>query len=476
MVWCAEPVFTQHSEWSTPVSLTDSVSNNVNAQIHFIKLDHHAFYAFWEKSFDDQATSIYYKNFYSNDDPEVFIQEDNVHITNLQLISLYSQNPNSDTSFYAFYESDKSGINRIYYRTYSVDGLQDEKELTSSTNEQSDLQCNNNGRIVWMEQDKVMHMLLDIENLIFDTPVVIDSGNCSFPCIQRPGEEWWWGGGFPAVSWIKEENNNSYVKISNYDNELGWLDPLTLFMGTECTNLTYCNGIGPLSILTWDYYNDTAWRVVTYDLESSQAYQSGYSSNNTMFPQFLSGFLMVKSLYFDVGISSIIYEEDGNENIFSAPFNFGPLADITSYENVSQTDNQVRNTALHIGEVVGCNHYFINTWEEEVNGNWQVKYSISSACLSDVASYDDEKEIDLSITPNPVKDIATVSFNLEEKSGVSVFVYNMNGKLVDIVEKGEMPKGKNQLNVNCSDLKSGVYIFKLKSNLSNITRKVLVKN
>jgi type IX secretion system substrate protein len=475
LLWNSNLIFCQNDAWTEAASLTDSITNNTNAQVHLVNLDYQGFYVFWEMSENDQSTSIYHKDFYGNEDAEIFLHEENVHITNLQLINIDQGYPNSYTSFYALYESSKSGVNKIYYRVYNEDGLQDENELTSSTQDQSELKCNNNGRIVWVEQNKIMHSLLDKESLTFDSPVIIDSGSCSFPSIQRPGNELWWGGGFPAVAWIKEDNNNSHVMIRTYDDELGWLDPLNLFSGPEFTNLSYCNGIGPLSVLTWDYFNDTVWKVITYDLESSQMYQSNYSSNNSLFPCFLSGILMVKSLNFDVGVSSIVYSENGVENIYSAPFNYGPLSHISSYQNVSQTNNPIRNPALHVGEVIGCNHYFINTWEEFINNHWQIKYSISSECLSNTESFGENRDDILLITPNPVYDVATFTFSLEKASDLLISVYNMHGIQVGIVTNGELQMGKHQIDWNCNALSSGMYVVEFKSGIERLTKKLIIE-
>lgn len=77
----------QWGNWSDPISVTNSTEDNKNATIgflHFIENDH---YIFWERSTDTLSTSIVYKRFYQNDEPEVLISKEGVHFKHPQIIS-----------------------------------------------------------------------------------------------------------------------------------------------------------------------------------------------------------------------------------------------------------------------------------------------------------------------------------------------------------------------------------------------------
>ncbi len=462
--------------WSTPLSLTDSSSDNINPQIHYLSFIENTYYAFWEKSEDDLSTSIYFKEFYTNNAPEVFLSEPEVHITNLQFIDIKFNNGNTDTSFYAFYESDRTGINKIYYRVYSNNGLNEENILTQSGNEQTNLICNNNGRIVWMEEEKIMHVKLDRELYTFSDPVTIDSGGCSFPSIEQPGFDWGWGYGFPVVAWVKEENNSASIMLRSYDEETGWLEPLTLFTGSQCSNLSFCNGIGPLSILTWDYYNDTVWQTITYDLEDAQIFISEFSNDNPFNPRFYSGFIPVKgSRYLDAGIFSIVYNSVDTSDIYTSPFYFGVYASLDEYQNVSNSINTVRKPRIHSGQVVGCNFYFINTWEEFVNNHWQIKYSMAHECLSGIEEDNASQSLDIIAAPNPTKDITRITFTLRESSNVSLKIYNSAGIMVDLVKTGELLGGTHSYEWNRRGVQtSGIYFIVLETDTNRGTRKLII--
>ncbi len=461
--------------WSAPVSLTDSVSNNLNPQIHSLKLFEEGYYAFWEKSTDSLSTSIYYKNFYSNDAPQVFIFENEKHITNIQMVNTIYNNVSTDTSFYAFYESDVSGTNKVHYRVFNEDGLQDENTLTTGEIEQTNLICNNYGRIVWLEENKIMHVLLNRNSFTFSQPIVIDSGNCSFPSVEQPGGLWWWGNELPAVAWIKEENDSSSVKIRNYDNGLGWLEPITLFRGKQCKNLSFCTGIGALSVLTWDYYDGDSWKSVTYDLEDIIMYSSDFSSDDQMYPRFYSGFIPVKgSRYLDAGIFSIIYKKNDITNIYTSPFFYGIYAPIDEFENVSNTDNLVRLPKIHSGQVIGCNHYFINTWEEYVNNHWQIKYSISHECLSNVEQKVDRDSASLNVYPNPTINNTNIVVELKEDSEIEIIIFNANGFPVDFLEDSFLKNGEYRY--DWATYSPGLYFIQLRVDNHKITKKVVVLN
>ncbi|HDO27810.1 MAG TPA: hypothetical protein ENH02_06810, partial [Bacteroidetes bacterium] len=245
--------------WSDPVSITDSVSDNINPNIRLLQFTSYDFYIFWEKSTDTLSSAIYYKNFYEDDEPQVFVGDDGVHYSNPQpVVTWHGQW--DDTLFYVFYESDIEGFDNIYYRVYNSSGFTEPTPLTETTNEKTELLCNNSGRIVWMEQNRIMHSKLDEYTHVFEEPFVIDSGNCSFPSIVQTDIEW--SGDIPVVSWIKVLNDSSHIMIRRQDKKDGWLDAETIFTGDSCTNLSFCTGMGQSGILTWDYFNDTSWHFL----------------------------------------------------------------------------------------------------------------------------------------------------------------------------------------------------------------------
>ncbi len=464
------PLFCQWDYWSNPVAITDSLSDNTNPVIRYVSLEEPGYYIFWEKSPDTLSTAIYYKNFYQTDEPHIFMTTNGVHYTNPQLIET-SYYQSGDTLFYVFYESDEEGYNNIFYRVYNENGFTEPRALTESTEEKTNLLCNNFGRIVWMEQNRIMHAKLNIYTHIIEEVVVIDSGNCTFPSVIQADDDWM-GYDVPAVAWIKEVNDSSRIMVRKYNQQNGWLEPEVLFTGSQCLNLSFCTGIGPPEILSWDYFNDTSWHVVHYDLQDNLTYIPEFDRNEPFYPKFYSGIIPV-TRWFDVGICSIVYTHADSTDIYTSPFYYGVWALFEDYQNVSKSDNLVRYPKIISGKVIGCNQYFINIWEEQVNNHWQLKYVTAHECLSMVEEKNLPSLLDLRINPNPVSEETNISFLLDRPSDVVLSIRDLSGKLVSTVASGKLNAGQYVYEWNGASLPPGIYIVILQ-NCSVVTTKKLI--
>ena len=77
------------------------------------------------------------------------------------------------------------------------------------------------------------------------------------------------------------------------------------------------------------------------------------------------------------------------------------------------------------------------------------------------------------VNPNPVNNLAQVSFNLNEEASVKIQVYNSLGAIVySGADHGSA--GKNKLNIDCSNYSSGLYFVAISSADTKITRKFVV--
>lgn len=463
----------QYNTWSDPASLTDSISDNKNATIKLLRFIDENYYVFWEKSTDSNSTSIYYKNFYINDEPQIFLSDENTHYTNPQLIDAWFSKNINDSLFYVFYESDETGTNKIFYQIYKPDGFTEPEALTESTEEQTNLICNNDGEIVWMEQNQIMHIHLNKYTFAITDPIIIDSGNCRYPSIKQT-DYGWWGFGIPIVAWIKEVNYTSNIMIRWYDNTNGWLSAESIFTGTQCANLSFCTGFATPEILTWDYFNDTNWHIANYDLTDSQLFISEFDLQHPPYSSFYSGDIPVKSNWMGVGFSSFVYQNNDSINIFTTPFYCGVYPPLDAYQNVSKSNNQVRNTRVYSGKNIGNDYYFINIWEEYVNAHWQLKYSITHEYLSGVKKPDNIEIISLEISPNPTNNKAKICFSLDHSSQITISIYNSSGKIIETLEKSKLNTGIHSYTWNCNGYNPGIYFVKLQSDLGFVSKKLIL--
>jgi len=84
----------------------------------------------------------------------------------------------------------------------------------------------------------------------------------------------------------------------------------------------------------------------------------------------------------------------------------------------------------------------------------------------------------LSVTPNPVKDVCDIRFNLKNNTSVNVGVYDINGRLISTVMNGEVPAGEVNLSWDSASVKniaSGLYILKITANDKVSTSKLLIQ-
>jgi hypothetical protein len=81
---------------------------------------------------------------------------------------------------------------------------------------------------------------------------------------------------------------------------------------------------------------------------------------------------------------------------------------------------------------------------------------------------------DFMVSPNPIKDKASITFNLTESSPVQLKVYNSIGSLVFESREKDYPVGNHSIIFENKMMYDGIYYFQLKIGESNLTRKVII--
>ena len=76
--------------------------------------------------------------------------------------------------------------------------------------------------------------------------------------------------------------------------------------------------------------------------------------------------------------------------------------------------------------------------------------------------------------PNPFNPSTTIKFNLPEKEFVSLKIYDVMGKEVDVILDEEKPAGSHLIEFNASKLASGTYFYKLIAGSNTEVRKMLL--
>jgi len=77
-------------------------------------------------------------------------------------------------------------------------------------------------------------------------------------------------------------------------------------------------------------------------------------------------------------------------------------------------------------------------------------------------------------TPNPFNPATTIRYYLPDRIYVTIGVYDIAGRLVDILEKGEMPGGYHETVWSAGGIGSGVYFCRLTAGKVSISHKMVL--
>lgn len=78
-------------------------------------------------------------------------------------------------------------------------------------------------------------------------------------------------------------------------------------------------------------------------------------------------------------------------------------------------------------------------------------------------------------TPNPAVNNTVISYNLENNTNnVSLFIFDVTGKMVKTFNEGNKPAGKYSINVSTADLTAGVYYYAITAGKGRIAKKMTV--
>lgn len=79
------------------------------------------------------------------------------------------------------------------------------------------------------------------------------------------------------------------------------------------------------------------------------------------------------------------------------------------------------------------------------------------------------------VFPNPVKDFTTFNITTAEKGNTKINIYDQSARLVKIIEKNNLPIGKNSISTDLSSLEKGVYTFNIEHNGTKTKGQKLIK-
>ncbi len=81
---------------------------------------------------------------------------------------------------------------------------------------------------------------------------------------------------------------------------------------------------------------------------------------------------------------------------------------------------------------------------------------------------------DIDCYPNPVTDIANITFDLLQSSKISMKLLDINGNLVKKLVEGVYTKGIHDIELDVSKLNTGVYLYTITNGLSSKSKKLII--
>jgi len=103
-----------------------------------------------------------------------------------------------------------------------------------------------------------------------------------------------------------------------------------------------------------------------------------------------------------------------------------------------------------------------------------IKYSLEIPSLINAQFNSIPKTIVYQNFPNPFNPITTIEYELETKSDVQIYIYDISGRKVKTLVDQNQNSGKHSVTLDASDLASGVYIYKLKAGSFERSHKMLL--
>ncbi|MCB0806122.1 MAG: T9SS type A sorting domain-containing protein [Bacteroidales bacterium] len=442
----------QWSVWTTPAPFTDNSQDNSQGIIHELSYNGiESFYLFWVKE-SASGSGIYLRDIYGNAEEIEVISSEIGHFRNPQIISanfMYGL----EADFVLFYELNESGNYDLFYVFYDENGFSEPSLLSGSPANENHFRCSNEGRMVWEADGAIYYTEMDA-SITFETPIILDSEWCSSPGIM-PGEL---GTNSQYVTWKKSIFDADEIYYSKLTISTGtWGEKIMVGLSYEIQTLEFANNtyIWSEPVIFWDQIDMNGNSTIHgYDITGSGNFESNFSRYGNFN---VTGFLTFIPVKYFHNETYLAFENmvNGHSDIFvnNEPW-FGP--DSLTYSNLSDTTTNDINPDFRTGKYIGegFNHLWL-IWEKETGGKRQIYGSSTIIGGSGIDEKVSSKVSDVLISPNPISDNFSLSFEVGERSMITIKLLDNSGKEISTLVEREFSKGKQSIGWNTSQLKRG---------------------
>jgi hypothetical protein len=466
----------QYDEWTTPVALTDSLTDNRNAIVRDLNyFNGYKHYMFWEKSFDTATTHIYSTEYYNPEEPFAVI-EGNYHNSEPCFLRVVNWTYPPYSNFFLFYLSDRDGEYDIYYRIYSPDGYLDEVRFSFTQGNEKHIRSNGMRGLTWEYEGKIMYSRLIQEpggTWYFIDPIVIDSGNCKNPEIEPSDNQY-----ESYLIWEKLVEDKSIIMISHWY-QSAWGTPEIFYSEGNNTNLSFESyGTNFQTTICWSNQDENGnYKIICKSPDYNEEFILDMGQDQQYYPVICNIQFGVNQIW-DYAVLSFISHEEGQAELY-VPENAWLSSFPGFYFNLSQTAWNEMNPALFNGIYYSGNFMqdVINIWESFQNGHWQLYTSKIQVYIPTKITENIQGEFNLlEISPNPFTDKVKLSFKSEIAGKASVVLYDGLGQQVGVLMEPAIQLGDQSWvfdpeKITGHELPAGIFFISLQVEGSNFSVK-----
>lgn len=123
-----------------------------------------------------------------------------------------------------------------------------------------------------------------------------------------------------------------------------------------------------------------------------------------------------------------------------------------------------------------CSVLFVDNtfkmWYEGLGSTYKIGYASDDLTLG-ISDLNSSLTKQIIISPNPSKDITTISYHLTTASTTSIVIYNQQGQLISTIVDEKKQAGDYEIKFDSSEFPSGIYFCVLKANNEIQTAKIV---
>ena len=119
--------------------------------------------------------------------------------------------------------------------------------------------------------------------------------------------------------------------------------------------------------------------------------------------------------------------------------------------------------------------FAVSTWDNTEKPNYLYKNTMTNGINFVSSEIPDEFKL-FQNYPNPFNPTTNIKFNISKPGLATIKIYDLNGKEISTVLSSYLKSGEYSIPLNCENLSSGVYFYKLTSgNFSEVKKMILIK-